>query len=102
MTSVDHPAADMPPNPAADSGAKPWPRAAFMVLFAILASLAQSVLTLVAVLQFLWLLFAKTPNPILQRFGVALGMWFAEIARYQACDSETRPFPFADWPTPAR
>ncbi len=80
------------------SGPKAWPRGAFMLLFIVLASLAQNLLSVIAVLQFLWLLIARTPNPFLTRFGAALGAWFQATARYQACASEDRPFPFADWP----
>lgn len=80
------------------SGPKAWPRGAFMLLFIVLASLAQNLLSVIAVLQFLWLLFARSPNPFLTRFGAALGAWFQATARYQACASEERPFPFADWP----
>lgn len=93
MTQIDN-AADAAP----DAGPSAWPRGAFMLLFIVLASLAQNLLSVIAVLQFLWLLFARAPNPFLTRFGAALGAWFQATARYQACASEDRPFPFADWP----
>lgn len=106
MSQID--AAAIPPdarpgdaNPADDSAPRAWPRGAFMLLFVVLASLAQNLLTAIAVLQFLWLLFARAPNPFLKRFGAALGAWLEAVARYQSCDSEARPFPFADWPQPA-
>jgi len=92
---------DAAASPSDHSAPKAWPRGAFMLLFAVLASLAQNLLTVIAVLQFAWLLFARAPNPFLTRFGAALGAWFQATARYQACASEERPFPFADWPQPA-
>ena len=95
MTQIDNAAAA--PD-VQDASPKAWPRGAFMLLFIVLASLAQNLLSVIAVLQFLWLLVARAPNPFLTRFGAALGAWLQATARYQACASEDRPFPFADWP----
>lgn len=86
-------------GPESDVGKSPfWPRAAFMVAFAILFAIAETVMLLVAVLQALWLAFAKAPNPRIKAFGASLAAWLAQAGRYQACATEEKPFPWADWP----
>jgi hypothetical protein len=69
-----------------------------MLLLAVAFSIAQFVLSLLAVVQFLWLLFANEPNQPLLRFGRSLSTWFADTARFLSCVSEEKPFPWRDWP----
>ena len=75
-----------------------WKRGLFMLLFAIAFGFGQSLLGVLAVVQFLWLLFAGEPNRILQRFGRSLSAWFGETARFMSCASDERPFPWRAWP----
>src|SRR6476619_2026998 len=49
-----------------------WKRGLFMLLFAAAFGVGQSLLILLAVVQFLWLLFAGEPNLFLLRFGRSL------------------------------
>jgi hypothetical protein len=73
-------------------------RGLFMLLFAIAFSIAQVVLNVVAVVQFLWLLATSRPNRFVLRFGTSLSVWLADIARFQCCASDDKPFPWKDWP----
>jgi hypothetical protein len=91
-------AAVNPAEAAAASGPKPWPRAAVMVAFAVMIAVAQNVLLVVAVLQFLWIAFAGGPNARIAAFARALGDWLRDVAAFQGGASEHRPFPWADWP----
>ncbi len=75
-----------------------WKRGLFMLLFAIAFSIAHFVLNLLAFVQFLWLLFTGSPNEFIQRFGASLAVWFADVARFQNCVTEEKPFPWKDWP----
>jgi hypothetical protein len=75
-----------------------WKRGLFMLLLALAFGIAQFVLSLLAVAQFLWLLFANEPNQPLLRFGRSLATWFADTARFLACVSDEKPFPWRDWP----
>ena len=88
----------------AETGAQPdrrdlWIRGLIMLLFIILLNVAQWLLNLVAVLQFLWLLFTGHANPQITAFGRSLGQWLQELARFQSCDSEDKPFPWRAWPS---
>jgi hypothetical protein len=51
-----------------------------------------------AIAQFLWLLFAGEANSQVAQFGNSLARWLADAARYLACASEAKPFPWAPWP----
>ncbi len=75
-----------------------WLRLAYMILFAVLFYLAEIVLVVVAVLQFLWKLFSAKTNPRLTSFGEELGRYLYQIVRFLTFNSEQMPFPLADWP----
>lgn len=77
-----------------------WMRGLFMLLVAIGVSLAQVLLNLLALGQFLWLLFAGEPNRFLLRFGRSLSVWLSDAARFLSCASENKPFPWDQWPDP--
>jgi len=83
------------PDPGAPDGL--FLRLVFMVLIAVMLSLAQTVLTVVTVIQFIILLVNnKQPNERLAEFGTDLGIWVAKAARYQTAASEVKPWPWTD------
>lgn len=71
-----------------------WKRGLFMLLFAIAFGIAHLILNAVAVVQFLWLLFANEPNRFLLRFGRSLSIWLADVARFMTCASDEKPSHF--------
>jgi hypothetical protein len=75
-----------------------WMRGSFMLLFMIGFWVGQSLLNLLAFVQFLWLLFAHVPNQLLIRFGSSLSTWLSEVGRFLSCASEEKPFPWRPWP----
>ena len=75
-----------------------WIRGAFMIFFLIAFGIAQGLLALTAVVQFLSLLIAGKPNVFLTNFGRSLGLWLGETARFQSAATDERPFPWAAWP----
>lgn len=80
-----------------DSGV--WKRLLFMLVFAVIYSVAEVVLTAVVVLQFLFVLFTGEKNDRLLSLGASLSTYAYQVFRYLTYNSEQRPFPFADWPT---
>ncbi len=76
-----------------------WMRGLFMLLLLLAFGVAQGLLWIVALVQFLWLLFAGEPNPALAQFGRSLSRWLADTGRFIACASEAKPFPWAAWPS---
>lgn len=75
-----------------------WMRGLYMLLLSLAFGVAQSLLFVTAVAQFLWLLFAGEANKLLGQFGKSLSRWLADAARYLTCSSEVKPFPWAPWP----
>jgi hypothetical protein len=75
-----------------------WKKGLLLLVFMVAFGVAQALLNLIAVVQFLWLLFAKEANQFLLRFGKSLSIWFAEAARFLTCATDDKPFPWKDWP----
>ncbi|CAN0589478.1 unnamed protein product [Ectocarpus sp. 12 AP-2014] len=72
-------------------------RLIYMILIAIMISLAQTVLGVVTVVQFIILVINnKKPNERLADFGTDLGIWIAKAARYQTAASEVKPWPWTE------
>ena len=78
-----------------------WVRGLFMVVFAICFALAETLLHFMTLVQFLWLLIASARNEFLTRFGASLAVWMADVARFQTCNTEEKPFPWREWPSAA-
>ncbi|HHC29500.1 MAG TPA: DUF4389 domain-containing protein [Rhodobacterales bacterium] len=74
-----------------------WMRGVWMLVFALLFEVGRTILAISALLQFLWLLFAKEKNRPIADFGEDLSDWMARVTRFQTGASEARPFPFARW-----
>lgn len=72
-------------------------RLVYMILIAIMISVAQTVLGLMTVIQFVIMLVSnKQPNERLAEFGTDLGIWIAKAARYQTAASNVKPWPWTD------
>jgi hypothetical protein len=75
-----------------------WLRGLFMLLFMIGFWVGQSLLNLLALVQFFWLLFAREHNQPLARFGSSLSTWLCEVGRFLSCARDDKPFPWKPWP----
>jgi len=72
-------------------------RLIYMILIAIMISLAQTVLGVMTVIQFVVMLVNnKQPNERLSEFGTDLGIWIAKAARYQTAASNVKPWPWTE------
>ena len=74
-----------------------WKRGFFMVLFAILYSIAEFVIFVTAFVQFLFLAFTGQGNEKLTKFGDGLAVFAGDVIRYLTLKTDTRPYPFKDW-----
>lgn len=93
----------MPDSPSREDEARSgksaiWMRGLFMLLLLFGFGIAQGLLWVTAIVQFLWLFFAGEPNAFLVRFGKSLSLWLAETARFVTCATDDKPFPWAPWP----
>lgn len=72
-------------------------RLLYMLLIAIMISLAQTVLGVATIIQFVIMLVNnKDPNERLAEFGTDLGIWVAKAARYQTAASNVKPWPWSE------
>ena len=72
-------------------------RLVHMVIIWVMLSLAQTVLTIATVVQFLIMLInTGERNERLADFGTDLGIWIAKAARYQTGASEVKPWPWTE------
>ena len=68
-----------------------WLRLIYMVLIAIMISVAQTVLMVTTLVQFVVMVLNKEPNERLSDFGTDLGIWIAKAARFQTAASNVKP-----------
>jgi hypothetical protein len=83
------------PEPGATPKGSIWMRGLMMLIFAILIGLAQTILHVLTVVQFVLMLIDKgKPNAQIAGFGKSLGGWLAKAAAFQTAQSEAKPWPF--------
>ncbi|OLU29056.1 lipase [Pseudomonas sp. PA15(2017)] len=75
-------------------------RIVWMLLFLFVWQLAELLLAGVVLLQLIYRVFYGAPNGGLLSFGDSLSQYLAQIGRFGTFNSESKPWPFADWPTP--
>ena len=75
-----------------------WVRLAYMLLFLLLLSFVRVILLLVIGGQFLTLLITGADNKNLRSFGQSLASWILQIMQFLTFNSNSKPFPFDDWP----
>ncbi len=72
-------------------------RLIYVVLIAIMISIAQTILGVATVVQFIiMILNKKQPNERLADFGTDLGIWIAKAARFQTAASDVKPWPWSE------
>jgi hypothetical protein len=77
-----------------------WTRLLFMVICAILISIASFVGWFVIVFGFLWVLFTGQVNREIQQVGQSIASYIYENVRYLTFNTDDRPFPLGnDWPS---
>ena len=85
-----------------DSNSSPaegiWWRLLWIVLFASLDSVAESVIWAIVVFQFGFVLFTKQKNTRLLDLGASISRYIYDVLRYITFNSDERPYPFGDWP----
>jgi hypothetical protein len=78
-----------------------WKRGLFMLLFLLIYGVAEILVTAVVVLQFFFVLFTGEQNARLREFGASLSTFVYQIMRYWTYNSEEKPYPFGEWPSPS-
>lgn len=72
-------------------------RLVYMIIIALMISIAQTVLGFMTVVQFVIMLINnKVPNERIADFGTDLGIWIAKAARFQTAASQVKPWPWTE------
>ena len=72
----------------------------WMLVFTLIWYLAELLLGLVIVLQLICRIFQGKINTDLLGFGDSLSQYLAQIGQFGSFNTEEKPWPFTDWPTP--
>ncbi len=78
-----------------------WFRLVYMLLFVIVFNVAEIVLGVVVVLQFLSKLFTGKPLEQLEVLGQSLATYFYQMVLFLTFKTEDMPYPFGPWPKDA-
>ena len=71
-----------------------WLRGLYMVITAFLIGAAQSVLVLLALIQFVLMLISRgAPNAQIADFGDTLAKWLVQAVKFQTAKSDEKPWP---------
>lgn len=79
-----------------------WLRAIFMVIFGIIFAIitwGTLIVGLIALFQFIWVLFKDQPNKPLATFSDGFSQYLYQIAMFLTFVSDEKPFPFSSWPS---
>ena len=75
-----------------------WIRGVFILLFAFFLVIARVVTGAVVVIQFLFTVFTGKSNGNLRKLGASLSRYVYQCLLFLTYNSDTKPFPFEDWP----
>ena len=75
-----------------------WARGVYMILFAVIYSIAEIVVIFITIFQFLLKLFTGNVNERLLSFSQRLSTFIYNIMLFFMFNSEEKPYPFSAWP----
>ena len=75
-----------------------WMRGLYMLLYIIFSRIAELVLGVVIVFQFLLKLFTGDTNERLLKLGQGLSTYIYQVFQYLSFNTEYQPYPFGAWP----
>ena len=75
-----------------------WKRGLYMLLFIFFSRIAEVVLGVIVVFQFLLKLFTGDTNERLRKLGQGLSTYIYQVFQFLNYNSEYQPYPFGAWP----
>ncbi|MBE9504793.1 MAG: DUF4389 domain-containing protein [Proteobacteria bacterium] len=75
-----------------------WVRGLYMILFAVIYSIAKIVVIAITVFQFAMMLFTGNCNERLLKLGQNVSTFIYQTMMFLMFNSEEKPYPFAPWP----
>jgi hypothetical protein len=75
-----------------------WVRGLYMLFFVIAYAVAETIVVLVSLFQFVSVLLTGSVSDTVLRFGTNVSKYVYQILQFETFNDETLPFPFSDWP----
>ena len=75
-----------------------WMRGLYMLLFTIFACIAEVLLFVVIVFQFILKLLTGNTNERLRKLGQGMTTYIYQIFQFLSFNSDDHPYPFGAWP----
>ena len=75
-----------------------WKRGLYMLLYIIFSRIAEIVLGVVVLFQFLLKLFTGETNDRLLKLGQQLSTYLYQVFQFLTFNTEYHPYPFGAWP----
>ncbi|MDH5649124.1 MAG: DUF4389 domain-containing protein [Gammaproteobacteria bacterium] len=75
-----------------------WIRVAYMLVFVVIYSITEILITAVVLFQILSHLIFGQSNEKLLGFGRSLAIFVYQIIQFLTYNTDDKPFPFGDWP----
>lgn len=74
-----------------------WERFLYSIVFIVLYAVAETLLWVMALGQFFWMLINHgKPNDNISEFGARLGVWLKRVAMYLSATTDEKPFPWRE------
>lgn len=74
-----------------------WMRLLYIALFTLAFNIAELLIAITVLVQFLSVLFTKKPNERLQTLGRDLGAYVQDVVWFLTYQSDHMPYPVSDW-----
>ncbi len=75
-----------------------WKRGLYMLLYIIFSRIAEIVLSVIILFQFLLKLFKGETNERLLKLGQGLSTYVYQVFQFLTFNTEYHPYPFGAWP----
>ncbi len=75
-----------------------WIRLLYMILFLFILKVMIVITFFSAIIQFIYKLINKKSEKSLLKLGSNLGEYLKQVIEFLLYKTETKPFPFSDWP----
>lgn len=72
-------------------------RLVYMFLFLIAMRISCSLICIIALVQFIIVIFSRKGNPEILKFSEGLSSYLKNITRYLDYNTEQKPWPFSSW-----
>lgn len=75
-----------------------WKRGLYMLLFTVFYQIAEILLFVMVLIQFVIKLLTGDTNQRLRQLGQSLATYIYQIVQFLSFNSEMHPYPFGEWP----